>query len=67
MVSDDHGLLPETLQAMEGALFAEREADRQLAEAARSELSRQGCITYMGARQRRLARERAIAAAHAPR
>lgn|GEM_PF-4914197 len=46
------------------SLVGAAEVDRELEQAVLAELRREGRITYMGARRRRLARERAVAALH---
>jgi len=52
------------LVALAERLGTPREVERELERDALAEMRRRGRITYMGARQRRLARERAIAATH---
>lgn len=46
------------------ALVGAQEVDRELVRDALAELEQEGRISYMGARERRLRRERAVAAQH---
>lgn len=54
------------LSEMTGALVGPREVDRELAEQALSELRREGRISYMRARERRMMREQAVFRLHQP-